>query len=212
MHYLDLASPISRLPAGSPAEAGWLAASRHEHDAARAHERHLSRGEVRDDVRSDVRDDMRSGADNGGPAVRRTMPRWLANSGGDRLFIDMLHAFRPTGGLARESELLARWRSRHGIGGAAWHEGVGSEPLIRFEWSDAVWLPLFQFMPGELALNPAATPVVAELSPLYDGWSLANWFAQPNAWLGHQRPVDVLAANPARLLEAARVDRFIVAG
>jgi len=150
--------------------------------------------------------------DNTWPAVKPTMPAWLANSVGDRLFIDMLHAFRPTGGLARESELLARWRSLHGTGAAGWHEALGAEPLLRFEWSGAVWLPLFQFKPSELVLNPAATAVVAELSPHYDGWSLANWFAQPNTWLGEQRPVDVLNHNPAHLLEAARVDRFIVAG
>ncbi|HSI58030.1 MAG TPA: hypothetical protein VLA16_10755 [Ideonella sp.] len=146
------------------------------------------------------------------PPVRQTMPAWLANSAGDRLFVDMLHAFRPTGGLARESELLARWRGRPGAGALGWHEALGGEPLIRFDWGEAVWLPLFQFVPGELAMHPVAAQIVAELQPSYDGWSLANWFAQPNTWLGDQRPVDMLADHPARLLEAARVDRFIVAG
>lgn len=34
-------------------------------------------------------------------------------------------------------------------------------------------------------------------------WSLALWFGSPNSWLGNQKPKDLLASAPERVLEAA---------
>ncbi|WP_254185846.1 antitoxin Xre/MbcA/ParS toxin-binding domain-containing protein [Pantoea sp. B270] len=33
-------------------------------------------------------------------------------------------------------------------------------------------------------------------------WSLALWFGSPNSWLGNQKPKDLLASVPERVLEA----------
>ena len=118
----------------------------------------------------------------------------------DRAFIDLLRGYRCHGGLARESQLPGR------CGAPA-----GSWP-IRFEWSGVGWLPLFQFEPGTLALREAPRRVIAELSPAFDGWSMATWFAEPNSWLDGARPVKRLDADLTAVLEAARVDRFIAAG
>ena len=118
----------------------------------------------------------------------------------DRAFIDLLRAYRCHGGLARESQLPGR------CGAPA-----GSWP-IRFEWNGVGWLPLFQFEQGTLALREAPRRVIAELSPAFDGWSMATWFAEPNSWLDGARPVKRLDADLTAVLEAARVDRFIAAG
>ena len=46
--------------------------------------------------------------------------------------------------------------------------------------------------------------VIAVLSARKDGWGMAYWFASVNGFLDGQRPQDVLAHDPARVLAAAK--------
>ena len=71
---------------------------------------------------------------------------------------------------------------------------------------------MFQLDLRDLSLKLAQQPVLAELAPVFDNWSLADWFARPNAWLCDRSPVNVLASNLPAVLEAARADRFIANG
>jgi hypothetical protein len=54
---------------------------------------------------------------------------------------------------------------------------------VSFEWQSQTMLPMFQFdLPG-LTLRPCVAEVVQELRDVFDGWDLALWFAESNAWL-----------------------------
>jgi hypothetical protein len=127
----------------------------------------------------------------------------------DLLFVDMLRAFRRSGGLAREAEIVDR-RCRARSAGVL--TGSLLDPIICFEWGGSLWLPRFQFDQVDMSRRAAPARVIAELSPVFDGWALATWFAQPNVWLSEQRPIDLIDDCLTRVLGAARADRFIAAG
>lgn len=132
----------------------------------------------------------------------------------DRDFVAMLSAYRPTGGIARTSE-LNRLLNQHRPGGAASISVRGlidSGQLFGFEWRRTFWVPLFQFDLTHMSIKLTPRQVVAELASDFDGWALAVWFAQPNSWLHQRRPVDLLDWDLKRVLEAARTDRFIATG
>jgi hypothetical protein len=127
----------------------------------------------------------------------------------DAQFVDMLRAFRRSGGLAREAEILDRSQACESPG---WRmESVGGA-LVCFEWEHRYWLPWFQFDPADMTLRPGPARVIAELAPIFDGWDLAMWFARPNLWIANARPVDLIDDCLASVLGAARADRFVAAG
>ena len=130
-------------------------------------------------------------------------------NGRDVTFIDMLRAFRRSGGLAREEDILER--RAHG-GSTIRARADDAAALICFEWDRKLWLPWFQFDRESLDLLPGPASVINELAPVFDGWELASWFAQPNLWLGNGRPIDLLDTSLSPVLGAARADRFIAAG
>lgn len=127
-------------------------------------------------------------------------------------FVDLLNAFRRSGGLARAPEVAARFRS-YDVNAvsplAAW---VNKREVISFEWQSKLWLPLFQFNPVGLTLRAGLSSVLVELLGIYDEWDMANWFAQPNPWLADRTPADMLAVAAPQVLNAARADRFVAAG
>jgi hypothetical protein len=127
----------------------------------------------------------------------------------DADFVGMLRAYRRSGGLAREAEILERSQACQCQG---WRvENMGGT-LVCFEWEHRFWLPWFQFDPADMSLRPGPAKVIAELTPIFDGWELAMWFARPNLWIADSRPVDLIDECLASVLGAARADRFIAAG
>jgi hypothetical protein len=68
--------------------------------------------------------------------------------------------------------------------------------------------------PGRHVAPPRPGPagVIAELSPIFDGWELASWFAKPNLWIADAKPIDLVDECLGAVLGAARADRFIAAG
>lgn len=127
-------------------------------------------------------------------------------------FVELLNAFRRSGGLARVPEVAARFQS-YNVNDvsplAAW---VNRREVISFEWQSMLWLPLFQFNPVGLTLRAGLSSVLVELAGIYDDWDLANWFAQPNPWLADRAPADMLAVAAPQVLNAARAERFVEAG
>ncbi len=129
--------------------------------------------------------------------------------GDDRLFITMLDAYRHNGGLARLQELAS-------FGGCG-SEGniamlarcIAEREVICFEWQSHAWLPLFQFDLSDLRPHPQCRKIVAELSCIYDPWSLAVWFSQPNSRLSNQAPADALFGDLSTLLQVARADHQV---
>lgn len=130
----------------------------------------------------------------------------------DRAFIALLNVFRPHGGLVRLQSLNTEQRTRCAGSACEVRRLVETGELFSFQWHDAAWTPAFQFdMPGpRVAAGPQR--VVAELGRDFDGWALATWFAQPNDWLASHSPIECLASRLPEVLEAARADRFVVAG
>jgi hypothetical protein len=124
----------------------------------------------------------------------------------DADFIELLRAFRGSGGLAREDDIVERRALARAPLGLL---GADAEQLICFEWNDRLCLPWFQFDPETLNLRSGPASIIAELLPVFDGWSMATWFAQPNLWLGNVRPIELLDSALPHVLGAARVDRFI---
>jgi hypothetical protein len=61
---------------------------------------------------------------------------------------------------------------------------------------------MFQFNPADLSLVTTAQTVRAALPPLWSGWTVADWFARPNAQLNGRQPVDCLASESAAVLQA----------
>jgi hypothetical protein len=124
----------------------------------------------------------------------------------DAVFWRLLVDYRPHGGLAREREVLGRFPATHRALAAC-----QAAPL-RFEWAGGVWLPWVQFVDRTDILHPGIAAVVAELSPVFTGWDCTRWFVEPNAWLNHQRPLDILHTDREAAIEAARADRFVAVG
>ena len=126
----------------------------------------------------------------------------------DCQFIEMLDAYRPSGGLARLQELASRQR---GLGAPDVNHLVGCisrRELICFEWQSHAWLPLFQF--SALGAKPLVQlqPVLIELRCIYEPWELAQWFSRPHPLLADHVPADFLANDSESVLQAARLDSF----
>jgi hypothetical protein len=127
-------------------------------------------------------------------------------------FVDLLNAFRRSGGLARVPEVAARFHScsAHDVSPlAGW---INKREVISFEWQSMLWMPLFQFNPSSLTLRAGLKAVLAELVGIDDDWELATWFAQPNPWLADCTPADTLAVAAPEVLSAARAERFVEVG
>jgi hypothetical protein len=127
----------------------------------------------------------------------------------DLAFVAMAQGYRSSGGLARIGEVERRWRAGAPAadGGLPGLQGAGA--VFSFHWHDGDWLPLFQFKPDGVTVAAGLPEVLGELSPVYDGWALGLWFAQPNHGLRMQCPADLLAADPGEVLQAARCDRYV---
>ena len=130
----------------------------------------------------------------------------------DRQFVDMLNSYRDSGGLARSQEVAALLKRRGGCDLTTLAGWIDNKKVISFEWQSKIWLPLFQFNRIDMTLQPGLSQVLAQLTSGYDGWELANWFAQPNRWLGDRTPAAMLGLDPSAVLNALRADRLIANG
>ena len=128
----------------------------------------------------------------------------------DEQFVAMLNAYRGSGGLVRDGELLALFRRSSGPDADTLANWIAQREVIGFEWQSRTWFPVFQFRHLDMERQPALGQVFAELIPAYDSWDLADWFAQPNPWLADRVPAETLELDSFAVLQAARVGRFIV--
>ena len=130
----------------------------------------------------------------------------------DRQFLAMRDAYRRSGGLARGEDFARLLEDQRRGDFVSLAKLIAAGEVLAFEWRDARWIPMFQFNLGDLSIKPAPRRVLGELAKTFDGWSLAVWFVEPNSWLSHRRPVDLIEAELPAVLEAARADRFIATG
>ena len=146
------------------------------------------------------------------PAVARAASALGSTTPQDRAFIALQNAYRPHGGLSRLRSLSVGGFARSEGNGRDFEDLVAAGELFSFQWYHAMWIPMFQFaMPGPtVAVGPQR--VVAELGRGFDGWALASWFVEPNAWLASHSPIECLGLHLPDVLEAARADRFVTTG
>lgn len=130
----------------------------------------------------------------------------------DVQFMDMLNAYRPSGGLLPAQEAAARCKLG---GGTDMHTLAGwiiGRKLVNFEWFSRIWLPFFQFNRIDMGRLNGLEEVLSELVTVYDDWEVANWFARPNVWLAGCLPSETLATDAAKVLQAARTERYLITG
>ena len=127
-------------------------------------------------------------------------------------FAALRAACQATGGLVRGDDLARTLWDRQRSDYVSLARLIASGEVLSFRWHGSLWMPMFQFEPGELTIKPAPRQVLGEFGNVFDGWSVAVWFVQPCSWLDDRRPVDLLDGDLAAVLDAARADRFIATG
>ncbi len=127
-------------------------------------------------------------------------------------FTTMALAYRRTGGLLASDELLCLLRPHADQPISRLARWIVTHQVVSFMWQSNTLLPMFQFDPADMALRAGPREVTLELAGAFDSWDLASWFAQPNAWLQGEAPVDRIVRDQPAVLQAARADRFIAAG
>ncbi len=152
----------------------------------------------------------------GAKSLRSTMPHAVAATSpvgkpvGDwdagYQFVDMLESFRPSGGLARGPEVFALFARLSGADVGTLAGWIVNRRVICFEWQARVWLPLFQFNRSDMSPQAGLRDVLQVLTPDFEPWQVAQWFARPNSGLSGQSPCDALAEAPLTVLHAARAE------
>lgn len=127
-------------------------------------------------------------------------------------FDALRHVFRQTGGIARGDDLGRLLEDRHSGDFVTLARFIAAGEVFGFEWRAMFWVPMFQFELRDLTLKYGARSVLSELSPVFDGWRLSVWFAEPNSWLADRIPVDLLDHDLRAVRDAARADRFVATG
>ncbi len=130
----------------------------------------------------------------------------------DRDFVAMRAGYRATGGMARGDDLARLLEDMQRGDVSTLARLIASGEVFGFEWHGSFWVPMFQFELRDLSVRPPVRQVQRELAEVFDGWTIAVWFAQRNSWLDEQRPVDLLETALPAVLHAARADRFIAFG
>ena len=121
-------------------------------------------------------------------------------------------AYEDAGGIGRGDE-IAKLLADHAPGTfISVEQLVADGEIFGFEWEGFLWLPMFQFATRDLAIEAAPRQVRAELGEEFDGWALSAWFVEPNMWLAHRRPIDLIGPHLEAVLQAARADRFVATG
>ncbi|MGZ5133090.1 MAG: hypothetical protein ACXWCV_15525 [Caldimonas sp.] len=133
-------------------------------------------------------------------------------AGDEAAFLAMHSAYRPTGGLARGDDLARLLADRARGDYFSLARLIVAGEVFGFEWQRSFWVPMFQFDLGDLSIKQGLRQVLAELASEFDGWRLAAWFVESNAWLDAARPIDLIDSDPSEVVQAARADRFVAAG
>jgi hypothetical protein len=126
-------------------------------------------------------------------------------------FVNLLNAFRESGGLARANEVASHFQRRSAQDISVLGGWLVKRQAIAFEWHSKLWMPLFQFNRADMSLRSGLAEILAELVVVYNDWDLASWFTKPNPWLSDGLPADALAVAAPQVLWAARAERSAVA-
>jgi hypothetical protein len=136
----------------------------------------------------------------------------LGSPPSDHNFIMLHAAFRPSGGLLRGEDVAATMDERQRGDFVSLARLIVSRQIFSLQWNDTFWVPMLQFNPADLSLCHGPQQVMAELGSVFDGWTLATWYATPNSWLQGRKPLNLLDTHLDAVVQAARADRFVANG
>lgn len=128
----------------------------------------------------------------------------------DQRFLKLLAALRAHGGMLPDDEVRSiGFVSRSGV---CLGEALIRRDLYALNWRHQRWVPMFQFhLPG-MQINSAVSDVVSEMFQVLQGFELTEWFTEPNPWLDHRRPLDLIETASSLVKNAARADRYLLGG
>jgi hypothetical protein len=121
-------------------------------------------------------------------------------------------AFRSSGGVVSTDALIMMLRRRSDQPISLLARWLVNRDVISFKSNGQTLLPTFQFDCLHGAVRPGVLGALAELRSAFDDDEIAAWFAQPNSSLFGDSPVNLIDKDPAAVLEAARIDRFVAMG
>lgn len=134
------------------------------------------------------------------------------NGRGDYAFIEMLNAYRDSGGMAREQEVVALLARQAAEDGTTFADWIVEGRVVHFQWRSQIWFPLFQFKLSDITFQPAMVEFFSALVCDFDSWALARWFAQGNSLLVGRTPADTVLHDLPAVLQAARAVGLIAQG
>jgi hypothetical protein len=143
------------------------------------------------------------------PSRGRTFPPDAFRRLEDRQFLDMSRNFDAQGGWVSGDEMSRRMRRHWDQPISVLANWVMKREIVNIVWHARILIPVFQFSSEDLQIRPVVRAALAELDSVFDDWEIAVWFAQPNAWLHEQPPLDLAARDDEAVIDAARADRFI---
>jgi hypothetical protein len=121
----------------------------------------------------------------------------------DQDFMQLLAAYRASGGLARTHELVGWLKRHHGIETQKLASWIVTGQIIHVPWQGNTWFPWFQFDGGGDQPHPTVSRLVMSMHREMDAWAIACWFVHPNHKLGGCAPLDCLTQYPAATLMMA---------
>ncbi|PZP36789.1 MAG: hypothetical protein DI603_02220 [Roseateles depolymerans] len=122
---------------------------------------------------------------------------------------ELAHSLGRHGGLIPLAELQARLLVPAAADMGPWLQRRG---LRRLAWRAQQWVPAFQLAADGLTPRADVAAVADELPVALDELGILAWFAQPNLMLDGEPPVACLDARLPAVLEAARLEYFLVSG
>jgi hypothetical protein len=76
--------------------------------------------------------------------------------------------------------------------------------IFAIEDGGEIYWPVYAFARGQAHPSSAMAMVLKIFGNRKSGWSLARWFSGLNSFLNDERTQDVLAADPQRVIDAAK--------
>jgi hypothetical protein len=131
---------------------------------------------------------------------------------GPRQYSEMEAAFRPHGGIVGCDGVIELLHKRTDQPISRLARWIVDREVLSVHWQSRMMVPLFQFDRASMLPRSPVREVIWELAPVLDDWLLALWFARPNVLLGDDAPVDAIEANERAVVDAARVERFLLRG
>jgi hypothetical protein len=121
-------------------------------------------------------------------------------------------AYAHHGGVLRADEAVLWMRSDWDQPISVLTKWIVSRAMITIDWRSEILIPMFQIDSQARGLRLGCREIISELNDVMGDWEIARWFATCDPWLGGLAPVDMLAVSWQKVLDAARVARFIARG